>query len=590
MVKLGRLEEALNNVRGLFEDSEKSIELSSISTELYLQGKFEDASSIMKEALRCAEGIEDIYDKSTALRDISFELIKQAKIEEALSCARGAIGLMKLTSFKVISSIFAMDGKLEIAARLIFEGLCLEKGYSFRVRKKSKLLIEISSTLLKKGEVKKGIKCASGIDNRRDKIQALVAFSLELVNQEKPREAMTFAERISEVRVKSYVFTNISFQFIRQAKLDAALTCARRISDCMEKSRALSAISNELAKHEKLDDAEKAMKDALSVASGISDEREKIEAFMSISTVLVKQEKFEDSEKTMKDALFVAREISHEWNKSSALKGISVELAKQGKMEEALALTTEISNDYHISSALVAISAELAKQDRFDDAFLCASGIPLTENKCQALVAIAIEMAKLRKEEDAMEAMKQALRQANAIQNQKNKDEAIKNIFKELMKKGKQKEEYLPIIFDDNAIDHIFFTMCSELANESVFKISRWSVNQSYWKKMGNSMFINSPNLALKLYMDFKSEEAQIHYLKGWAEHLTVHQANFETVKLGMHYLREDVQSMEHLLQAYALNRLFFADASDAKIAQLNRTLNFQWAIDIKNNNTENDQ
>jgi hypothetical protein len=111
------------------------------------------------------------------------------------------------------------------------------------------------------------------------------------------------------------------------------------------------------------------------------------------------------------------------------------------------------------------------------------------------------------------------------------------------------------------------------------------------WDNISKIFLEKEPPLeALKLAKNFKSEEAQIHYLKGWAEHLTVHQANFETVKLGMHYLRDDVQSMENLLQAYALNRLFFADASDAEIAQLNRTLNIQWAIDIKNNNSENDQ
>jgi hypothetical protein len=45
----------------------------------------------------------------------------------------------------------------------------------------------------------------------------------------------------------------------------------------------------------------------------------------------------------------------------------------------------------------------------------------------------------------------------------------------------------------------------------------------------------------------------------------------------------KDSESIETLLQKYAINELFFGSASKEQINRLNKTLNIQWAIDIKN-------
>jgi hypothetical protein len=42
-----------------------------------------------------------------------------------------------------------------------------------------------------------------------------------------------------------------------------------------------------------------------------------------------------------------------------------------------------------------------------------------------------------------------------------------------------------------------------------------------------------------------------------------------------------DLDSIEKLLQAYCLNKLFFGKPSKEKIDSLNKTLNLQWALDI---------
>ena len=44
----------------------------------------------------------------------------------------------------------------------------------------------------------------------------------------------------------------------------------------------------------------------------------------------------------------------------------------------------------------------------------------------------------------------------------------------------------------------------------------------------------------------------------------------------------------QHILQMYSMNQLFFTDSKPEKINHFNRTLNLQWAIDIKNSLSAN--
>jgi hypothetical protein len=50
--------------------------------------------------------------------------------------------------------------------------------------------------------------------------------------------------------------------------------------------------------------------------------------------------------------------------------------------------------------------------------------------------------------------------------------------------------------------------------------------------------------------------------------------------------LKDDSQEMSlknYILQIYTLNQLFFSNLPQEKLDRYNRTLNLQWAIDIKN-------
>ena len=48
-----------------------------------------------------------------------------------------------------------------------------------------------------------------------------------------------------------------------------------------------------------------------------------------------------------------------------------------------------------------------------------------------------------------------------------------------------------------------------------------------------------------------------------------------------IHAVMSDSRSLEHFLQVYAQHELFFSNPSQEKIVRLNKTLNIQWALDI---------
>ena len=87
---------------------------------------------------------------------------------------------------------------------------------------------------------------------------------------------------------------------------------------------------------------------------------------------------------------------------------------------------------------------------------------------------------------------------------------------------------------------------------------------------------------ALQQANQFKNDEAQLFYLKGWAEALSQQEVDTVCVQAALSQLVYDSESIETLLQKHACNELFFAKTHKEKINRQNKILNIQWMIDIK--------
>ena len=370
------------------------------------------------------------------------------------------------------------------------------------------------------------------------------------------------ASGISDDSAKSSTLIDISTELAKQGKVEEgasamqeALACAMGISDDYWKSSALKEIFIELAKQGKVDEA-------LACARGISDDYDDLKsiALKDISTELAKLGKIDQGASAMQEALACARGISHESGKSSALKEISTELAKQGKVDEALACASGISHDYLKSSALKDISTELAKQGKVDEALACARSISYDSAKNSALTDISTELAKQGKVDEGASAIQEALACARGISDDDLKSSALKDISTELAKQGNW-----------------------ALAEATGLGIPELAERHSCWKTIAkNTCKDMGWEKALQQANQFKSDEARLFYLKAWAEGVDHEETDTVCVQEALSLLAHDSESIENLLQKYALHELFFVSGNKEPINRLNKTLNIQWAIDIE--------
>jgi hypothetical protein len=94
---------------------------------------------------------------------------------------------------------------------------------------------------------------------------------------------------------------------------------------------------------------------------------------------------------------------------------------------------------------------------------------------------------------------------------------------------------------------------------------------------------------ALEVIKNLQNEEVRKYYLKGWAENVTINDLSEELLLQALPLLKDDPESIEYLLQTHAISVLFFGEATIDEIQKYNRTLNIQWAMDIKSQLHNND-
>ena len=485
-----QLEVLLESARSICDESDNSIALAKISTELCNLGKGEEAAIVMKDAISYAKGISidfkkfsafkeicsehakqgkfkealiyarDIsedYEKSSALGAIATELGKQGQVKEAIACVRGIINPeIKSSVLLDISAEWGQKGGMEEVASFIQEAYSCALEISSDYFKCTSIAL-ISSELWKKGQfeeassaIQEALSCAHGIKGEKMalKCSAIAIISTELWKQGRIKaaasamqEALIFACSISDGWDKSCVLKEICIEKVKQGHVQEAISCVGEISFYYVKSIALKEISIELVKQAQLNEAAFAMQEALSNAKKcISSDSSKSRALKGISDELVKQGQVEEAANAMKEVLPIALGISDDSKKCILLKKISVELGRNGRIEESLSIARGISDDYWKSFAIKDISTELGKQGSLEEALACVREISDESDKCFALGQISTELCKQGRMEESESVIKESLAFASSIRNEFDKDSAFKSISTELARQGQVEE------------------------------------------------------------------------------------------------------------------------------------------------------
>jgi hypothetical protein len=576
LAKQGKIEESLECANHITAESFKKTALKNISNELIKQGNIEEAISMFKIALNSMSGISD-SDKNRTLEIISNELLKKGIIEEAIEFAhhinneleeyyfleRKSIWLAEQgkieealkfaniqeydnsRSLYFISIALARQGKITEAASLLSEALESEVDEYYELEVNNAIL-EISTGLTRHMKIEVPFEFANKLSIGH-RIIAFMAISSELKLQGKHdessslmQEALACARGITNESAMSWELKRITTELTKQGNIEEALECAKGIPVESVKSSALKEISKDLAKLGQVEAA-------IECAQKIIDLSDKRSALIDISSEMTKQGKIDE-------VFEFARSMSDESYKSSSLESISLELAKQGMLEKVFECIKEISDVDIKNNSLKNISKELSAQGKSTKALDCAQEISDEGDKSSALAAISYELAKQGKLEEANEC-------ASRISVERLKYDSLKDIIIELAKQ-------------DNWL----------IAERIVLEITNITEQHNCLKELTENTYKQIGMLsALERSRLIQNTEVKIHYLKGLANSLNSIVSTKELILKARSYYNDDIESMEKLLQNHALNELFFRDASSEKIGRLNRSLNIQWAIDIKN-------
>jgi hypothetical protein len=194
------------------------------------------------------------------------------------------------------------------------------------------------------------------------------------------------------------------------------------------------------------------------------------------------------------------------------------------------------------------------------EALACANNIRIYIAKIHALIDISTELARQLNFEAAVSVIQEALKFAINLKDVRNNFEILKDISIEISKQANY-----------------------PLAEQTCLEISQIAERHACWKEIAKTLKEQHGwYKALQLLEEFKSEEARTFYLKGWAESISLEDMSEELIQKALPALEGDRDSIEALLQLYAIHQLFFEEPSKERIARYNKTLNIQWALDIK--------
>jgi hypothetical protein len=284
-------------------------------------------------------------------------------------------------------------------------------------------------------------------------------------------------------------------------------------------------------------------------------------------------------------------------NKIEVLSKISTQCSKQGEaakgesfMQEALQIAK--SKNFHLE--LVYVSRELANQSRISEALVIARDIWYAGSKISALLAVAEQMAVNNEPGEWDNLVREALNVAEKIEEDWRRDLKLKEILVQFVKRGKAAEALRIIdkIWKNQIPEYLFEEISQEFiknndlvnADYAMNRIPRIASRYSCCVEIGKTLVGKVGYFkAVELCEQFPTVELRSYIKTGIFNAIQVSNINYEIALNVVMDKYGVIPSFQNVLQVHALNQLFFTDLPQEKLDRYNRTLNLQWAIDIKN-------
>jgi hypothetical protein len=122
------------------------------------------------------------------------------------------------------------------------------------------------------------------------------------------------------------------------------------------------------------------------------------------------------------------------------------------------------------------------------------------------------------------------------------------------------------------------------LAEKISLEFLRVQEFELFWKELAESLCIEKGiDEIINIYENILDSDAKYSFLVGLGNKISATECRFNFILKIMFASFDDLESLNKVLQKLALQELFLQVPSNERLQRFNRTLNIQWAIDIKN-------
>lgn len=581
-VKHDKLEEVINYINSIPDEDVIMIYLGEISCILARRARLDDAIKYVRlisnefyiceplteivrcmvslgrtdEAIEFVNTLQDEYNRSMAHIEIISELAKQDQVKEAVELSNGI--------------------SLNWAYSLAMSKISLELAYKENVRESAKLL--------EKSLVKYNLNNFESSKNNY-----LARMSMELAGQERAKESIDCAFSISDNDAKGSAAEDVSIELIRNGEMELAIQCALGFDQKFWKSLIFKSISREFFSKGEIERSAWASAQAYEVAceeGGADEEWDYL--LVGLCEELIKQGNvanaivYADAIRSLPDYCGTLAKISTEQYCRNLHDEADDLIAKS--LEKAINAKNKSARD----SALVEIIGELTQQGKKEKAYDYIDLIS-AEKGDKERAKIKIVLALLKKREIA-----EALSLVNSMNDGYWKTNSLQSISLELSRQDKV-EESIEIAYrmtDSYWRDPSLIRITRDLARKCNWskaeeiskKVFETNKRHEGWMEIAKSAVVDIGwQKSFLLLQDIEDVQIRESILKGFANSFTVCDIDREFFISVRKFFLDDIDSLEKMLLRHAFNYLFFQNYSFKNIERFQRTLNIQWAIDIKN-------
>jgi hypothetical protein len=606
----------------------------------FIKRDYDVASILYTEASESAGKINDLYfNKSRAFLDIAISLYEQKKKEEATLKLSEAIDLIYKNEQNYYSNIVLSEIAIWLSQ---IDNLkdALYHAHNINSKSiKSNTIICIYTQISQNGSnisilnelLTDAISYAKAQKDKHLICESLIKIIHELLKCNNITEVETlinevyiYSNELDSIHRQDEIKHNISVIYLQLKRYDEAILTARKIESQYWKSLTLKDISKEFYKIDKKEENTIIIHEAVNL---ISTQKEDIQyrpkdyfdkkvkkelALKDLSLELLRQKELQYSKKCLSEIsdynLYAdtIKEITNKIliNKEFVESYIFIELLINRKNLNNVDFSIELE-----SKLLGHICLILTKNNNFRESLNYNHAIISNYWKSLTLVRIWAEVVKQNRNHECdviireLDLCIQDFRPINASQKSKILIEATKLFFElglikefqnSMMKSLKASEEAIAIkrlyfeknsesIFSELAIEYALSSNLT-MVEASILNISNRDDRKKCWKDIVELIIkYEGKDIIMNKVYQLKKEESIDSFLKAYSDSIVLTDLKYKQIIEIIKLNEISIDCLKNYLYLVILENIFSNSLSNRKLDRYNRTLNLQWAIDIKN-------